>query len=127
MTSRLAMEEDVSVVGHKKRDAAARQARLDELAHDPNLPTVREFLGRYVDMSGRPQCHIAAEAGFTSPQMFNMVLKGRVRLPLDRLEPVAEVLGIDAAQLLRIWFNEYHPATLRLIERRLCASGTAAP
>lgn len=109
----------MSVVGHKKAEAAARQARADELAHDPNLPTVREFVTKHVELSGRPQCHIAAEAGFTSPQMFNMILKGRARLPPDRIEPLSEVLGVDPAQLLRIWFNEYHPATFRLIERRL--------
>lgn len=48
--------------------------------------------------------------------MLTMVKNGHTRLPLDFVEPLAAALQVDPVHLMRLWLNDYHPATLKLIE-----------
>jgi transcriptional regulator with XRE-family HTH domain len=104
------------LVGHKQREAAERQVGLDRLSRDPSLPSVQTYVSRHIDLSGKTQRQIARETGIRSPQMLTMIKNGHTRLPLDFVEPLARALEVDPVHLMRLWLNDYHPATLKLIE-----------
>ncbi|WP_051002477.1 helix-turn-helix domain-containing protein [Magnetospirillum molischianum] len=96
----------------------------DNQARNHSLPSVQDYLTKQIELSGAPQRQIAKDAGFSSPQMLSMIKKGDARLPMDKIEPLAIVLGVDPARFMQIWFNDYHPFYLRLIERSLGATMT---
>lgn len=107
------------LVGHKQREAAERQIGLDQLSRDHSLPNVQTYVSQHINLSGKTQRQIAREAGIKSPQMLTMIKNGHTRLPLDFVEPLARALQVDPVHLMRLWLNDYHPATLKLIEGAL--------
>lgn len=46
--------------------------------------------------------------GFLANTLFQMILRGDVKLPLDRVEEVALVLGVDARQLFRLAARQFY-------------------
>lgn len=48
----------------------------------------------------KTQAEIATQAGFTSANMISMLKSGAIRLPLDRVQPVANALEVDAGYLM---------------------------
>jgi len=74
-------------------------------------PTVAAFLAREIDASDKTQLQITAEVGFDSPNMISMVKQGRTKVPLARVGPLAQALGIDPAYLFRLVMQEYLPDT----------------
>ncbi len=52
--------------------------------------------------------------------LFHLVLRGEAKLPLDRVEETAAVLGCDARQLFRLAARQfYDEEAIRLFERML--------
>lgn len=107
------------LVGRKQREAAERQTVLDSLSRDHSLPSIQAYVSQHISLSGKTQRQIAREVGLRSPQMLTMVKNGHSRLPLDFVEPLANALQVDPVHLMRLWLNDYHPATLKLIEGAL--------
>ncbi|MBY5439339.1 hypothetical protein [Rhizobium leguminosarum] len=57
---------------------------------------------------------------FLASPLFHMVLRGDVKLPLDRVEEVASVIGVDVRQLFRLAARQfYDEAAICLFERML--------
>lgn len=50
----------------------------------------------------KTQAEIAAEAGFTNPNMITILKSGRSKIPLDRLPSLAKALECDPAFLMRL-------------------------
>lgn len=48
----------------------------------------------------KTQAEIATQAGFTSANMISMLKAGSIRLPLDRVQPLASALEVDPAYLM---------------------------
>jgi hypothetical protein len=48
----------------------------------------------------KTQAEIATQAGFPSANMMSMLKSGALRLPLDRVQPLASALEVDAAYLM---------------------------
>jgi len=55
----------------------------------------------------KSQAQIAAEAGFTNPNMISMIKSGATRIPLDRVPALAESLDVDPARLLQLALEQW--------------------
>jgi len=78
--------------------------------------TVAEYLTQKIAESGKTQRVIAEECGFDSPNIITMFKKGDTRLPINRVESLANALEIDPAYLLRLVMLESMPDAWESIE-----------
>lgn len=78
--------------------------------------TVAQYLEGVINKSVKSQIEIAAECGWSTPNMVTMVKQGTTKLPLERIGPLAKSLGIDAVHLLRLVMQEYTPETFVAVE-----------
>lgn len=60
---------------------------------------------------------LAAALGFTDDKPVRLYLKGLMKLPINRAEQVAHLLGLDLDMMLRIWLKESYPDLLALLDR----------
>jgi len=71
---------------------------------------VSKFMTRRIEELGMPNREIAQRAGFTSgPNIISMIKNGDVKLPLDRVVPMARALNTDARALMRMALEQYMP------------------
>lgn len=82
-------------------------------------PTVADFISRSIQASGRSQKEIAEACGWPKPNFVTMLKKGDSKLPLDKVGPLAEVLGVEPVYLFWLVMQEYFPDTLRSIEHAI--------
>jgi hypothetical protein len=59
---------------------------------------------------------MAAELGYSKPNMISMIKFGQTRVPLNKIVQFAKTLGVDPVHFLRIVMMEYHPQTWEVIE-----------
>ncbi|WP_037436330.1 hypothetical protein [Sinorhizobium fredii] len=60
------------------------------------------------------------EGGFLQSQLFTLILSGNAKLPLDRVEDVAKLLGCDKRQLFRLALLQFYTEdAVRLLENML--------
>lgn len=64
--------------------------------------------------------NIVGEGSFLNSKIFEVILRGDARLPLDQVEEVALTLGCDARQLFRLAMRQiYDEESICLFERML--------
>jgi hypothetical protein len=78
--------------------------------------SVAEFVAHHVALSRKTQAVIAAEAGFSTPNLITMIKKGDTKLPIVRVAPLARALDVDPVHLLRLALAEYQPENWHAIE-----------
>lgn len=78
--------------------------------------TVAEYLTAAIESSDLAQKDIATALGYDKPNMITMLKKGLTKLPLNKVGPLAKVLGLDASHLLRRVMLEYYPETWDAIQ-----------
>jgi hypothetical protein len=79
-------------------------------------PTVSEFLTRMIKESGKSQLEIAIACSWPKANMVTMIKQGKSKLPIDKIGPLATVLGIQPVYLFWLTMREYMPETLAAIE-----------
>lgn len=85
--------------------------------HKPVTPiTVAEFIADRLAEIDKTQREIAEACGFETPNVISMFKKGQMKVPLDRVGPLAKALDADPAHLLRLAMQEYLPETWSSIE-----------
>ena len=70
---------------------------------------VSEFISEKFIASGKTVEQITDEVGFEKPNVFSMILEGRIKVPIPRIESLAQALAIDAYALLDLCMGEYLP------------------
>ena len=50
---------------------------------------------------------LAEHFGYSRPNIISMWKTGRTKVPLDKVVPMAELLGMDLIELLLFWFDQY--------------------
>lgn len=78
---------------------------------------VSEFISEKFITSGKTIEQITDEVGFEKPNVFSMILEGRIKVPIPRIESLAQALAIDACALLDLCMGEYHPEAWDAIQR----------
>ena len=69
-----------------------------------------------IDSSSVTQADVAQVLGDTNPHLMGLILDGTIRLPLNKVAPLARLLGLDPAELSREWCAAFAPDLLPLIE-----------
>jgi len=77
--------------------------------------TVAEFLAWAIRRSGKTQREVARDVGYPKPNVVSMMKTGETRLPLERVPAFARALEIDAAFLMRMALQEYHPELYQVL------------
>lgn len=85
--------------------------------------SVATFLTNQIDMvvgSGeKTQKQIAAEVGYSKPNIITMFKQGLTNLPLNKVDAMAKAIHADPVFLLRLVLNEYMPDSYETINRIL--------
>jgi transcriptional regulator with XRE-family HTH domain len=78
--------------------------------------SLAEFIATQVDMSDMTQKEIAQELGYPNPNIITMFKQGITKVPINKIPKFAEVLGIDAKNLLARAMEEYSPEVWESIQ-----------
>lgn len=85
--------------------------------------TVASYLTSQIDLvvgSGeKTQKQIAAELGYTKPNIITMFKQGLTNLPLNKVEAMAKAIHADPVYLLRLALQEYMPEGYETITKIL--------
>lgn len=85
--------------------------------------TVASYLTSQIDMvvsSGeKTQKQIAAELGYTKPNIITMFKQGLTNLPINKVELMAKAIHADPVYLLRLSMQEYMPEAFETINKIL--------
>ena len=81
--------------------------------------TVAEYLTDAIANSGKTQKLISDEMGYDNPSIITMFKQGSTPVPLKKVGPLAQALGIDPICFLRLVMLEYMPETYEAIEQVL--------
>lgn len=87
--------------------------------HATSPSKVAQLLARHAAESAMSEADIAKACGFDSQSRIHCLLKGQMKLPMEKVDNIAAVLKIDAAHLLRLTLCEYMPDLWSLIEKHL--------
>lgn len=75
-----------------------------------------EVISALIDACPKRQNQIAEEMGMIKANNITMFKTGLTRVPIRRLPALAKSIGADATYLVRLWFQQYDPEALEVIE-----------
>ncbi len=78
--------------------------------------TVAAYIQLQIAVSGVAQKDIAEALGYENPNVITMFKQGKTKLPINKVGPLAKVLGVDPVHLLRLVMTEYCPDTFQAIQ-----------
>jgi transcriptional regulator with XRE-family HTH domain len=81
--------------------------------------TVAAFIAHRLTEVGKTPDDIAAEVGLPNASMVQMLVTGKLKLPINLVSALAKALNVDATHLLRVALREYSPDLLEAIENVL--------
>jgi len=81
-----------------------------------NRISVAEYVSKQIDITQIPQKEIAERMGYKTSNIITMFKQGLTKIPLNKVMPLAKILGIDPIFLFRLAMQEYHPQTWESIE-----------
>jgi hypothetical protein len=74
------------------------------MRHD--FAEIIDYLIAHCDKS---QVEIARALGYENANIITMFKKGTTRVPLAKVGPLADILGVDRTGFLKLWFEVYRP------------------
>jgi hypothetical protein len=89
---------------------------------DPNKPheSIIELIARRQSELGKTDEQIAQELGFDRITTFTLIKQGAVKLPVQKVAPLASALSIEPDHLLRQLLTESMPDVLAAVDELLC-------
>lgn len=84
-----------------------------------NRISVAEFLTQQIAISGVSQKEIAESLNYEKPNIITMFKQGKTKIPLNKIAPLAKILGIDPVHFLRLAMLEYNAETWEVLESLL--------
>ncbi|CAG9229049.1 hypothetical protein [Burkholderia vietnamiensis] len=83
-----------------------------------------DYISGLIGMSDKSQRQIAAEIGYSNPNMITMLKQGRTQVPINKVGPLAKSLGIDPVHLLRMVMLEKTPEVWEILEEIIGRNAT---
>jgi transcriptional regulator with XRE-family HTH domain len=71
---------------------------------------VVEMITQRIKNHGLSKSEIASSAGIDQ-RVLEMLIEGKTKLPINKVRPLAEALGVEPATFLRVVMQEYMPET----------------
>lgn len=81
--------------------------------------TVANFINESIRKSGKTHRQITGIVGFLGLDMIPRIAKGTERVPLHKVGPIADALGVDPLYLFSLVMQEYYPETYDSLSRVL--------
>lgn len=69
-----------------------------------------------IEMSGLANVDIADKLGFSQQTMVSMIRRGKIKMPVDRVEQFAKIIGTDPANLMRRVLAEDAPHVYSMLK-----------
>lgn len=85
----------------------------------PKVSRFVQHLDGLINASTKSQRQIAMELGYEKPNIITMFKQGSTRLPMEKVPAMATALGVDRAELLRMWMKDYAPEMLAVINENI--------
>lgn len=82
----------------------------------PSRMTVAQYLDNQIAICGKQQNEIAAEIGYTRPNIITMFKQGLTKVPVNIAPALARAIGVDPNLFTRMVLKEYMPEVLKAIE-----------
>jgi transcriptional regulator with XRE-family HTH domain len=76
-----------------------------------------DHLDRAIADSGKTLRDICSEIGLPRTNALSMMRRGTCKVPLDRIQALAEACGVPPAPFLRIAMEEYHPEVWKTLQQ----------
>lgn len=74
-----------------------------------------QMLAKGIQESGLTQRDIADRVGFKQPNVLTMMQQGLIRVPLNRIPALSQVLGLDQTTFLLLAIEEYHKGVYEVL------------
>lgn len=81
--------------------------------------SVAEYLTQQIAVSGVSQKNLADQLGYDKPNIITMFKQGKTKVPLNKIAPIAKILGIDRVNFLRLALTEYNKEMWEVLEEIL--------
>ena len=95
------------MIATTKKSGAVKPASKSELAN---------FISAQIDICQYSQKEISEMLGYAKPNIITMFKQGITKVPIDKVGPFAEALGVDPVKMLRMAMLEYMPGTWDAIQ-----------
>lgn len=69
-----------------------------------------------IQMLGKSNIEVSAEAGFDKPNIIAMIKTGTTKIPMERISGMAKALELDPVYLLKLCLSTYHPTMWQCLE-----------
>jgi transcriptional regulator with XRE-family HTH domain len=76
-------------------------------------------IDRLINGSDKTQRQIAMELGYDRSNLISMFKQGQTRVPVEKVPALADALGVDRAELLTMWLEDYAPEMLEVVEANI--------
>ncbi len=80
-----------------------------------NTNTVAHHLNQAVSNQRKSLLDIAVEIGFVNSEIISAILLGNIKLPYDKVIPLANALQINSGELFYITLRDYDPETFQAL------------
>ena len=85
-----------------------------------HLPAAQAYVCRIADLidaSERTQVEIARMLGYSNANVVAMIKRGSMKLPAEKVVPLALILGSAPGAMLREWFETFEPELLSHVDK----------
>lgn len=81
-----------------------------------NTPTVAEYLAGQIEASGVNIEDVAEAIGYDNADMVLAMMRGTVKIPFNKVGPLARALDISSPYFMRLVVAEYAPDILAMVD-----------
>lgn len=81
-----------------------------------NKRLFHEWLAALIDLSGKANKDLAAELGYTKPNIISMFKNGTMKVPLPVIPRLANALHVDPGHMVKRALEEYAPEIAQTLD-----------
>lgn len=85
----------------------------------PKQPKVKDYIAAQLALCGKSQKQVAKEAKLKNANVLSMIKTGTTKLPIPRVNALADSLEVSRARLMRLVLEADYPEILEAIEHSL--------
>ena len=83
---------------------------------NPKTSAFQRRITQALERTDKTQLQIALEMGYDKSNIITMFKQGLTRVPLEKIPAFAEATDQDAAELVRMWMEEFIPESWAVVQ-----------